>query len=332
MTEILPLLAVLLATITLAFQVFLWLELGRREDRAEARLRDELDRLRESIDQKLHGTLETSLNRSFRTVSERLEQVQAGLGEMRSLAAGVGDLKRVLTNVKTRGVWGEVQLGALLEEILTPAQYARNVATTGTREHVEFAIRLPGREPGQPCWLPIDSKFPIEDYQRLVEASERADAAAMEQAGKALELRLKQSAKSIADKYVQPPLTTDFAILFLPTESLHAEALRRPGLAEAIQRDYRVVLAGPNTFAAILNSLQMGFQTLAIQQRTSEVWDLLGAVKTEFTRYAGTLAEIRRRLQQATDSVDQAETRTRAIERKLRTVQDPEDKTFTAGS
>jgi hypothetical protein len=169
MTEILPLLAVLLATITLAFQVFLWLELGRREDRAEARLRDELDRLRESIDQKLHGTLETSLNRSFRTVSERLEQVQAGLGEMRSLAAGVGDLKRVLTNVKTRGVWGEVQLGALLEEILTPAQYARNVATTGTREHVEFAIRLPGREPGQPCWLPVDSKFPVEDYQRLVE-------------------------------------------------------------------------------------------------------------------------------------------------------------------
>jgi DNA recombination protein RmuC len=299
--------------VVLVVQLFLWLELSRRD----RQVRDEIGRLRESVEQKLQGTLETSLNRSFRLVSERLEQVHLGLGEMRNLAAGVGDLKRVLTNVKTRGVWGEVQLAAILEEILTPSQYERNVATTGTGERVEFAVKLPGRETNRPCWLPIDSKFPTEDYQRFSDAT---DPASQETAARALEATARRCARSISDKYLLPPNTTDFAILFVPTEGLYAELLRRPGLAEKIQHDYRVILAGPNTFAAILNSLQMGFQTLEIQQRSSEVWEILAGVKAEFARYAGVLATIRKRLQQATQTVDEAETRTRAVERKLRSV------------
>jgi DNA recombination protein RmuC len=279
-----------------------------------------LEQMRQTVDEKLQGTLEARLGESFKLVSDRLEQVHKGLGEMQTLASGVGDLKRVLSNVKTRGTWGEVQLGALLEQMLTPDQYEKNVATTGTSERVEFAIKLPGREPGQTCWLPVDAKFPVEDYQRLLEASERGDAAAVEAATRSLETTLKLCARTISDKYLLPPATTDFGLLFLPTEGLYAEALRRTGLAEALQRDYRVILTGPNTFAAILNSLQMGFRTLAIQQSSSEVLGTLSAVKTEFAKYAGVLAVVRKRLQQAADTVDLAETRTRVLQRQLRDI------------
>jgi DNA recombination protein RmuC len=279
-----------------------------------------LEQMRQTVDEKLQGTLDARLGESFKLVSDRLEQVHKGLGEMQTLASGVGDLKRVLTNVKTRGTWGEVQLGALLEQMLTPDQYAKNVATTGTLERVEFAIKLPGREPGQTCWLPVDAKFPVEDYQRLVEASEQGDAAAVEAATRSLETTLKLCARAISDKYLLPPATTDFGLLFLPTEGLYAEALRRTGLAEMLQRDYRVILTGPNTFAAILNSLQMGFRTLAIQQSSSEVLGTLSAVKTEFAKYAGVLAVVRKRLEQATQTIDQAETRTRVLQRQLRDV------------
>ncbi|MDQ5906268.1 MAG: recombination protein RmuC [Pseudomonadota bacterium] len=281
-----------------------------------------LEEMRKTVDEKLHATLEQRLGESFKLVSDRLEQVHRGLGEMQTLAAGVGDLKKVLTNVKTRGTWGEVQLAALLDQVLTAEQYPSNVATRpGSNDRVEFAIRLPGRESGEPVWLPIDAKFPSEDYQRLVDAQERADVAGVEAAGKALETRLKDEARTVREKYIQPPHTTDFAILYLPTEGLYAEALRRPGLAEALQRDQRVSLAGPTTLAAMLNSLQMGFRTLAIEQRSSEVWAVLGAVKTEFGKFGEALAHTRKKLQEATNTIDKAEVRTRAVTRKLKEVE-----------
>jgi DNA recombination protein RmuC len=281
-----------------------------------------LEEMRKTVDEKLHATLEQRLGESFKLVSDRLEQVHRGLGEMQTLAAGVGDLKKVLTNVKTRGTWGEVQLAALLDQVLTAEQYASNVATRpGSNDRVEFAIRLPGREVGEPVWLPIDAKFPSEDYQRLVDAQERADVVGVEAAGKALETRLKDEARTIREKYIQPPHTTDFAILYLPTEGLYAEALRRPGLAEALQRDQRVSLAGPTTLAAMLNSLQMGFRTLAIEQRSSEVWAVLGAVKTEFGKFGEALAHTKKKLQEASNTIDKAEVRTRAVTRKLKEVE-----------
>ncbi len=281
-----------------------------------------LEQMRQTVDEKLQGTLESRLGESFKQVSDRLEQVYTGLGEMKILAAGVGDLKRVLTNVKTRGTWGEVQLGALLGEILAPDQYGQNVATSGTGERVEFAIKLPGRDTnGVPVWLPIDAKFPVEDYQRIVEASERGDVEAVDKASRQLELTLKLCAKTLSEKYVAPPATTDFGILFLSTEGLYAEAMRRAGLSEFLQREYRVVLAGPSTLAALLNSFQMGFRTLAIQQRSSEVWELLGAVKSEFGKYADVLVKIKKKLSEAQNTIDKAETRTRAIHRKLRDVE-----------
>jgi len=278
-----------------------------------------LEEMRRTVDEKLHATLEQRLGESFKLVSDRLEQVHRGLGEMQNLAAGVGDLKRVLTNVKTRGTWGEVQLAALLEQLLTAGQYAANVATRpGSAERVDFAIRLPGKDDGAVVWLPIDAKFPIEDYQRLVDAS---DPVIAEEAAKAIETRLKNEAKSIRDKYVAPPHTTDFALLYLPVEGLYAEALRRPGLAEMLQRDYRVSLAGPTTLAALLNSLQMGFRTLAIEQRSAEVWAVLGAVKSEFGKFGEALAHTKKKLEEASNSIVRAETRTRQLSRKLKDVE-----------
>ena len=282
-----------------------------------------LEEMRKTVDEKLQGTLEARLSASFKLVSERLEQVYKGLGEMQALATGVGDLKRVLTNVKTRGVWGEIQLGTLLEQLLTPQQYATNVATRpGSSERVEFAIRLPGRDGTHEVWLPIDAKFPLEDYQRIVDASAAADAVALEQAGKALEVRLRGEARDIRDKYVSPPDTTDFALLFLPTEGLYAEVLRRPGLVEALQREFRVVVSGPTTLAALLNSLQMGFRTLAIEERSSEVWQVLGAVKNEFGKFGDVLDKVHKKLEEASHVVEQAQTRSRAVGRKLRDVQE----------
>jgi DNA recombination protein RmuC len=282
-----------------------------------------LEQMRATVDEKLHATLEARLGESFRQVAERLEQVHRGLGEMQTLARDVGALNRVLTNVKTRGVFGEVQLAGLLEQVFTPEQYARNVATLpGSREVVEFAIRLPGqRADGAPLWLPIDAKFPREDYERLLEAHERADAAGVESAAKAIESRLRQEAKSIREKYVGPPHTTDFAILFLPTEGLYAEALRRPGLLEALQREHKVMLAGPTTLLATLNSLQMGFRTLALEQRSAEVWEVLGAVKTEFGRFGEVLAKTKKKLDEASHTIDAAEQRARVMARQLRGVE-----------
>jgi DNA recombination protein RmuC len=280
-----------------------------------------LEQIRRTVDEQLQTTLEKRLGESFKIVSERLEQVHRGLGEMQTLAAGVGDLKKLLSNVRTRGTWGEVQLGLLLEQMLTPDQYGANVATTGTNERVEFAIKLPGAEPGNCVWLPIDAKFPKEDYERLLEAVERSDAAAIEEAARQLETRARQCARSIAHKYVEPPKTTDFAIMYLATEGLYAEVLRRPGLVEALQRDHRVTVAGPMTLAAILNSLQMGFRTLAIQHRSSEVWEVLGTVKTEFSTYSDILTRVQKKLQEATNTVETGLTRTRAIQRKLKDVQ-----------
>ncbi len=280
-----------------------------------------LEQMRQTVDEKLQTTLETRLGESFRLVSERLEQVQKGLGEMQNLASGVGDLKRVLTNVTTRGAWGEVQLENLLTQMLSPEQFERNVSPTGSGERVEFAIKLPGPNAGTPVWLPVDAKFPSETYQRLAAAAERCDVEAVEVCAKELEAVVRACAKTFSGKYLSPPHTTDFGILFLATEGLYAEALRRPGLAEAIQRDFRVVLAGPTTFAALLNSLQMGFRTLAIQQRSGEVWKLLGDVKTQFGKYSTVLETIRKRLDQATATVDQAAIRTRAIEKRLKDVE-----------
>lgn len=285
-----------------------------------------LEDIRRTVDEKLHATLEQRLGESFKLVSERLEQVHRGLGEMQTLATGVGDLKRVLSNVKTRGAWGEVQLGALLEQLLTVEQYACNVATRpNSVERVEFAIRLPGREMGgvdqRPVWLPIDAKFPVEDYQRLLDAQERADVLALELSIKALDQRLREEAKKIRDKYIEPPYTTDFAILYLPTEGLYAEVLRRPGLAESLQRDMRICIAGPTTLSAMLNSLQMGFRTLAIERRSSEVWAVLGAIKTEFGKFGEALEATRKKLEQASRSIESAGVRTRQIERKLKSVE-----------
>ena len=268
-----------------------------------------LEEMRKTVDERLHATLEHRLGESFKLVSDRLEQVHRGLGEMQTLAAGVGDLKRVLTNVKTRGTWGEVQLEALLEQMLVREQFEKNVATR------------PGQDARSPVWLPIDSKFPAEDYDRLIAAQDRADAAGVEESARALELRIRSEAKTIRDKYIEPPYTTDFALLFLPTEGLYAEVLRRPGLADALQRDFRVVIAGPTTLAAILNSLQMGFRTLAIEQRSGEIQLLLGAVKTEFGRFGEVLANTKKQLETVTNSIGKAEVRTRAIERKLRDVE-----------
>jgi DNA recombination protein RmuC len=283
-----------------------------------------LDAMRATVDEKLQNTLESRLGHSFRQVSEQLERVAQGLGEMQSLASGVGDLKKVLTNIKTRGTWGEVQLGTLLDQILAPEQYARNVATkAGSSDRVEFAIRLPGRslDDHEPVWLPVDAKFPLEDYQRLLDAQEQANASLAEEAGRTLEARIKLEAKSIREKYLDPPRTTDFALMFLPTEGLFAEVIRRGGLCDTLQRDYRVTVAGPTTLTAILNSLQMGFRTLAIEKRSSEVWALLAAVKTEFGRFGEILDKTKRKLEEASSSIDTAATRTRQIERKLKAVQ-----------
>jgi DNA recombination protein RmuC len=281
-----------------------------------------LEEMRKTVDEKLQATLEKRLGESFKQVSERLEAVHKGLGEMQTLAAGVGDLKRVLTNVKTRGTWGEVQLAALLEQTLTVDQYQKNVATVpGSKDIVEFAIKLPGNESGTPVWLPIDSKFPVEDYERLLGAQERADFAGVDEAVKAIDNRLKLEAKTIREKYISPPHTTDFAILFLPTEGLYAEALRRPGLADFLQREYRVSIAGPTTLSALLNSLQMGFRTLAIEKRSSEVWELLSAVKTEFSKFGDVLARTKAQLETVTKSIGQAEVRSRQMTRKLKEVE-----------
>ena len=284
----------------------------------------QLDQMRATVDEKLQGTLEKRLGESFKQVSERLEQVSKGLGEMQSLAAGVGDLKKVLTNVKTRGTWGEVQLGAMLEQVLTPDQYAANVAVKEGGERVEFAIKLPGRgeDEKEMVWLPIDAKFPVEDYQRLMDAEEKADAESAEGAAKQLEARIRQCAGDICSKYLNPPKTTDFGILFLPTEGLFAEVIRRTGLVEFVQRECRVVIAGPTTLWALLNSLQMGFRTLAIEKRSSEVWNLLSAVKTEWTKYGDVLTKVQKKIHEASETIEQAQTRTRAIGRKLKDVQE----------
>ncbi len=279
-----------------------------------------LEQMRATVEEKLQTTLEARLGESFRQVSERLEQVHKGLGEMQTLAAGVGDLKRVLTNVKTRGGFGEVQLGALLEQMLTPDQYAANVAPKpGSSERVEFAIRLPGRD--TPCWLPIDAKFPVEDYERLHAAQERADPVAVEEAARALENRINAEARRIRDKYIESPHTTDFALLFLPTEGLYAEVLRRPGLVDTLQREQRVIVTGPTTLAAILNSLQMGFRSLALEKRSAEVWQVLGAVKTEFGKFGEVLANLKRQLNTASNTIEAAETRTRQMDRALKAVE-----------
>jgi DNA recombination protein RmuC len=281
-----------------------------------------LEQMRATVDEKLQSTLETRLGQSFKLVSDRLEAVQRGLGEMQSLATGVGDLKRVLTNVKQRGIFGEVQLGALLEDMLTAEQYASNVITVpGSNDRVEFAIRMPGQDEGEHVYLPIDAKFPLEDYQRLLDAQEAGDADAAQAAGRALELRVREEARRIHGKYVSPPHTTDFAVLYLPTEGLYAEVIRRPGLFENLQRDHRVTVAGPTTLSALLNSLQMGFRTLAIAKRSSEVWKILAAVKNEFGKFGVVLDKTRKQLDTVRNSIDSAGQRTRAIERKLRDVE-----------
>ena len=296
--------------------------LEQRLDRLQQDNAAKLEAMRQTVDEKLHATLEQRLSESFKQVSERLELVHKGLGEMQTLATGVGDLKRVLTNVKTRGTWGEVQLGALLEQLLIPEQYAKNVATRpGSNQRVEYAIRLPGRERQEQVWLPIDSKFPTDDYERLVAAQERADPVALEEAARALETRVKLEAKTIREKYLEPPATTDFAILFVPTEGLYAEIARRPGLAAAVQQDFRVTIAGPMNLSMIVNSLQMGFRTLAVEKRASEIWLLLSAVKGEFGKFGEVLARTKAQLQSVTNSIDAAEVRTRQMERKLKDVE-----------
>jgi len=285
----------------------------------------QLAEMRRTVDEKLTESIDKRLNDSFAQVSQRLEQVYKSLGEMQSLAVGVGDLKKVLTNVKTRGIWGEMQLGSLLSAMLAPGQYDENVAVVpGSAERVEFAVRLPGRD-ADVLYLPIDSKFPQEDYLRLVEASQSGDAAAADAARKALLQRIRQEARRISGKYVAPPHTTDFAVMFLPIEGLYAELAQTPDLCETLQREHRIVVAGPSTFTALLNALQMGFRTLAIEKRSSEVWSLLGAVKTDFDKFAEVLEKTRQRLVQATESIDTAFTRTRSIQRRLGAVETPED-------
>lgn len=306
--------------------------LEKLRETVEARLKSlqeengaKLEQMRATVDEKLHATLEKRLGDSFQLVSERLELVHKGLGEMQGLAAGVGDLKKVLSNVKSRGTFGEIQLGTLLEQVLTPEQYATNVATRpGSSERVEFAIRLPGRDPGDggTVWLPLDAKFPQEDYLRLQEAQDQGSPEAVSEAGRQLERQVRLMATTIRDKYLEPPHTTDFGLMFLPTEGLYAEVLRRTGLCEGLQRDCRVIVAGPTTLAALLNSLQLGFRTLAIEKRTSDVWKLLGAVKTEFGKFGDILEKTKKKLDEASSSIESAAVRSRAIEKKLRTVQD----------
>ena len=282
-----------------------------------------LDEMRQTVDEKLQTTLQARLGESFKQVADRLEQVHKGLGEMNTLAQGVGDLKHLLTNVKTRGMFGEAQLASLLEQVMAPDQYAAQHATRpGSKNRVDFAIKLPGRsDDGQPVWLPIDAKFPNEDYERLLEAQSKADAVQAELCSKALEARVRLEAKSITEKYVEPPYTTDFAILFLPTEGLYAEVLRRPGLIESLQRDFRVTLAGPTTLMAMLNSLQMGFRTLALEKRSSEVWQVLGAVKTEFGKFGDVLARVKEQTQSVLNTLDKAQTRSNVMHRALRQVE-----------
>lgn len=282
-----------------------------------------LDEMRATVDEKLQTTLQTRLGESFKQVADRLEQVHKGLGEMQTLAQGVGDLKHLLTNVKTRGIFGEAQLASLLEQVFVADQYAAQVATRpGSKNVVDFAIKLPGKaEHGEPLWLPIDAKFPNEDYERLLDAQGRADVVGAEAAGKALEVRIRLEAKSIADKYVEPPHTTDFAILFLPTEGLYAEVLRRPGLMQSLQRDHRITLAGPTTLLAMLSSLQMGFRTLTLEKRSSEVWQVLGAVKTEFGKFGDVLAKVKSQTETVLKTLDSAETRSRAMGRALKKVE-----------
>jgi DNA recombination protein RmuC len=302
----------------------------RLTDNVDARLKElreentqQIEKMRATVDEKLQSTLEKRLGESFRIVSERLEQVHHGLGAMQQLASDVGGLQKVLTNVKSRGGWGEVQLGSLLEQLLTPEQFERNVQTRDeTSERVDYAIRLPGDENGAPVWLPVDAKFPVEDYQRLVAALEANDVKATDDAMKNLETQLRKSAKDICTKYINPPKTTDFALMFLPTEGLYAEAIRRVGLVEQVQRDCRVVFAGPTTLAALLNSLQMGFRTLAIQKRSSEVWNLLAGVKTEFGKFGEALSAVRDKLDQAARKMEDVDVRSRALTRKLRDVEE----------
>ena len=282
-----------------------------------------IEKMRATVDEKLQGTLERRLGEAFKAVSDRLEQVHQGLGAMKQLASDVGGLQKVLANVKMRGGWGEVQLGALLEQVLTPEQFARNVRTRDeSNENVEFAIKLPGNEDGAPVWLPIDAKFPTEDYQRLLAAQEKGDLDLVESATKSLEAQLKKSARDICQKYINPPKTTDFALMFLPTEGLYAEAIRRVGLVEQVQRECRVIFAGPTTLAALLNSLQMGFRTLAIQQRSSEVWNLLATVKTEFGKFGDALAKVKDKLDQASTDMDKVAVRSRAITKQLNKVEE----------
>ena len=305
-------------------------KIGEMRNTVDTRIReiqksneDKLEQMRQTVDEKLHSTLEKRLGQSFELVSKQLEAVQRGLGEMQNLATGVGDLKRVLTNVRDRGTWGEIQLEAILEQILTKEQYARNVQTRDdSRELVEFAVKLPGRGDGdEPVWLPIDSKFPKEDYERLIEASKNADADGVKSATDGLTRRILSSAKDIRDKYLNPPKTTDFAIMFLPTEGLYAEVLRQPGLSDKLQQDYRVVPAGPTTLTAVLNSLRMGFRTLAIEKRSSEVWEVLAAVKTEFGKFGEVLSKVKKQLSTASKTIDNTAKRTRAMERKLEDVE-----------
>ncbi|MEW6370124.1 MAG: DNA recombination protein RmuC [Pseudomonadota bacterium] len=284
---------------------------------------EKLEEMRRTVDEKLHATLEQRLGDSFKLVSERLEQVHAGLGEMKNLAGSVGDLKRVMTNVRTRGTWGEVQLGAIMESLLTAEQFARNVKTVpGSNDLVEFAVRMPGKADDAPVWLPLDSKYPVEHYQRLLDAHETMDKAVIQQAAGAFESSIRAEAKKISSKYVSPPYTTDFAILFLPTEGLFAEVARVPGLVEALQNEHRVVVAGPTTLAAMLNSLRLGFRTLAIEKRSSEVWGILGTVKTEFQKFGGIVEATRKSIDAAAKKFDEVGVRTRAIQRKLRDVQE----------
>ncbi|NDF04006.1 MAG: DNA recombination protein RmuC, partial [Betaproteobacteria bacterium] len=311
----------------LATQITDALEASRRtiNERLESIQRDnaaKLEEMRKTVDEKLQTTLEERLGLSFKQVSDQLEQVHRGLGEMQALAAGVGDLKRVLTNVKTRGTWGEVQLEAMMEQVLTPSQYEKNIATRpGSSERVEFAVRLPGQSEDHPVWLPIDAKFPMEDFQRLLDAHESADLAALEVSARALETRVKTEARSIRDKYLEPPHTTDFAVLYLPTEGLYAEVVRRPGLADALQRDYRVTLCGPTNLMALLSSLQMGFRTLAIEKRSSEVWQVLGQVKTEFRKFGEIIEATEKKLQEASNKFSEVNKRSRAIEKRLKSVE-----------
>lgn len=304
-------------------------KLEKVRDVVETRLRamqednsQKLEKMRETVDEKLHSTLEKRLGESFKVVSDRLEKVHAGLGEMQSLASGVGDLKKILTNVKTRGTWGEIQLGNLLEQILTQEQYERNVVTKqGSHDPVEFAIKLPGRD-GKVVYIPIDAKFPKEDYERLLQAQDEGNVPAVEEFGKAIENRIRQEARKIKDKYIDPPQTTDFAIMYLPIEGLFAEVLRRPGLHEQLQRDFRVSLAGPTTITAHLNALQMGFRTLAVEKRASEVWQLLGIVKNEFGRFGEILKRTHEKLQKVSEEIESASRKSRTIERKLKDVQE----------